>query len=228
MKLNILALLTALLLIPQSAQPAFALWGPDKSVGEEGKLKGHKHEIFSLAFSHDGKKLASGSFDGTTRIWDSSTWQVLHELAGHGNWVSAVAFSPDGRFLVSAGIDRRIGARHHGDGVAVAVGEHDRVPGRRPRNALDLQLDAASVQAVQRGAAGIVVTDGADHHHIDALRTRGQRLVRALASGVPAQRAGNDLLAGLWIDVDAGFEIDVDRTQNDDATHDACLPVGVC
>lgn len=108
MKLNILALLTALLLIPQSVQPAFALWGPDKSVGEEGKLKGHKHEIFSLAFSHDGKKLASGSFDGTTRIWDSSTWQVLHELAGHGNWVSAVAFSPDGRFLVSAGIDRRI------------------------------------------------------------------------------------------------------------------------
>ncbi|MBT9543803.1 MAG: hypothetical protein IV090_00290 [Candidatus Sericytochromatia bacterium] len=54
MKLNILALLTALLLIPQSAQPAFALWGPDKSVGEEGKLKGHKHEIFSLAYRPDG------------------------------------------------------------------------------------------------------------------------------------------------------------------------------
>lgn len=105
MKPKILALITALLLLPLPAQ---ALWGPDKSVGEEGKLKGHKHEIFSLAFSPNGQKLASGSFDGSTRIWDSTTWQVLHELAGHGNWVSAVAFSPDGKVLVSAGIDRRI------------------------------------------------------------------------------------------------------------------------
>lgn len=110
MKRQILALLTSSLLLTLQlwAPPALALWAPDKAVGEEGKLKGHKHEIFSLAFSPDGKKLASGSFDGTTRIWDSSTWQVLHELAGHGNWVSAVAFSPDGKILVSAGIDRRI------------------------------------------------------------------------------------------------------------------------
>ncbi|MGE3725082.1 MAG: hypothetical protein AB7I41_06000 [Candidatus Sericytochromatia bacterium] len=107
---QILALITTSLLLSLHlwAQPASALWGPDKRVGDEGKLAGHKHEIFSLAFSADGKKLASGSFDGTTRIWDSNSWQVLHELAGHGNWVSAVAFSPDSKVLVSAGIDRRI------------------------------------------------------------------------------------------------------------------------
>jgi WD40 repeat protein len=103
--LRILILLLSLMLCPLPAQ---ALWGPDKTVGKEGQLSAHKHEIFSTAFSPDGSLLATGSFDGSTRIWDTETWTVLHELAGHGNWVSAVAFSPNGKYLVSAGIDRRI------------------------------------------------------------------------------------------------------------------------
>jgi len=88
--------------------PAQALWVPAQSVPGEGKLSGHKHEIFSVAFSPDGNYLASGSFDGTTRIWETKNWSLLHELAGHANWISAVAFSPDGRWLATAGLDRRV------------------------------------------------------------------------------------------------------------------------
>lgn len=90
------------------AAPVQAIWQPVRSAPGEGQLKGHKHEIYSLAFSPDGQYLASGSFDGSTRIWDTRTWAVVHELAGHSNWVSAVAFSPDGQWLATAGLDRRI------------------------------------------------------------------------------------------------------------------------
>jgi uncharacterized protein YjiK len=96
------------LLLAGSGLPARARWQPLPDVGEESKLRGHQHEIFALAFSPDGQWLASGSFDGSTRLWDTRNWRVVHELAGHANWISAVAFSPDSRQLATASLDRRI------------------------------------------------------------------------------------------------------------------------
>src|SRR6516162_7958834 len=69
-------------------------------------LKGHKHTITCLAFSSDGKTLASGSKDGTVILWDVQTGKARATLAGHEDMVIRVAFSPDGKTLASCGVDK--------------------------------------------------------------------------------------------------------------------------
>ena len=65
-------------------------------------LKGRSDVVTSVAFSPDGKKIVSGSYDDTIRVWDAETGkEVIQPLEGHSESVSSVAFSPDGKKIVS-------------------------------------------------------------------------------------------------------------------------------
>jgi WD40 repeat protein len=74
----------------------------------EYTLTGHSDDVKSVAFSPDGKILASGSRDNTIKLWDVATRRLIATLTGHSFGVISVAFSPDGKILVSGSSDRTI------------------------------------------------------------------------------------------------------------------------
>ncbi|MBC7777583.1 MAG: TIR domain-containing protein [Phycisphaerae bacterium] len=71
-------------------------------------LRGHSDTIFGIAFSPDGKKIASGSGNNTIKIWDAGSGENTATLEGHTSAVYSVSFSPDGKKIASGSNDKTI------------------------------------------------------------------------------------------------------------------------
>jgi hypothetical protein len=70
------------------------------------ELKGHTGQVCSVAFSLDGARIATGSYDATAKVWDARTGTPLLEVKGHTGQVWSVAFSPDGTRIVTGSEDQ--------------------------------------------------------------------------------------------------------------------------
>jgi hypothetical protein len=79
--------------------------------------------------SPDGKRVVSGSMDGTVKVWDAQTGQLLLSLEGHTARVNSVAWSPDGKRIVSGSHDQtvKVWAADEGQEVLSPIGHTERV-----------------------------------------------------------------------------------------------------
>jgi WD40 repeat protein len=94
---------------PRTSPPGaatIAAWAEERGVAEQ-VLRGHQGQVTTVAYSPDGKRLATGGDDKRVVLWNAETGLAI-ELPGHTDRVTKVTFSPDGAILASASYDTTI------------------------------------------------------------------------------------------------------------------------
>ncbi len=103
-----------------SGQETLTLKASDAGSGQETlTLKGHDHDVTSVTFSPDGKRMATAGWYMTVKVWDAVSGQETLSLKGHNRDVRSVAFSPDGKRIASASDDGTVKVWDAGSGQEI-------------------------------------------------------------------------------------------------------------
>lgn len=87
-------------------------------------IVGHNAWVTSVAFSPDGRLMASGSDDTTIKLWDTMAGTIYKTFTGHSRFVTSVAFSPDSKFVASGSYDNSLMLWQTGGTMQKILGNH--------------------------------------------------------------------------------------------------------
>ena len=96
--------------------------------GTSKTLAGHANQVYGVAWSPDGKQIATGAADKTARQWDVAKTAQVRQINAHANVVYAVAFSPKGDLLVTGGDDKLVKYWNPADGKELRKSEGHGAP----------------------------------------------------------------------------------------------------
>ncbi|RYP30214.1 hypothetical protein DL767_006361 [Monosporascus sp. MG133] len=140
-------------------------------------LEGHSGRVTSVAFSPDGSRIVSGSYDHTIKIWDAKSGKEVRTLEGHGDSATSVAFSPDGNRIASGWDDNtvRIWDAKSGKKVCIKRMGHD---------VLSLRFESFSDSGLrlQTNAGSILLSAGNSTDNHDGHNRVGHRSSLAIES----------------------------------------------
>ncbi|HZF47607.1 MAG TPA: pentapeptide repeat-containing protein [Polyangiaceae bacterium] len=156
---------------------------------------GHAGFVFSISWSPDRTRIASGGWDGTVRLWDRASGKELARLAGHKGGVRAVAWEGPGRRLASGGEDGTVRLWDGASGQELA-----RLEGHEGR-VYAVAWEGMGRRLASGGEDGTVrLWDGASGEELARLvgHQRGAWAVAWEGTGRRLASGGNDRTVSLW------------------------------